>query len=110
MNGSVIIVTAKTIEEVRDVVNTDPYWVGDVVRTNYCQIWKSLLLTRVHSGTKRSLLLAPSYFPVYRDGSSRFSVVYLAIEFRGGHLNQFRFLHSRAYSSTDDYENDWPRW
>ena len=35
MNGSVIIVSAKSIEEVHDVVNSDPYWVGDVVRTSY---------------------------------------------------------------------------
>jgi uncharacterized protein YciI len=38
MNGSVIIVSARTIEEVRDAVNGDPYWVGDVVRTGYCRI------------------------------------------------------------------------
>lgn len=38
MTGSMIIVSARTIEEVRDVVNGDPYWVGDVVRTSYCQI------------------------------------------------------------------------
>jgi len=37
MNGSMIVVRAKTIEEVRDVVNTDPYWTGEVVRTNYCR-------------------------------------------------------------------------
>lgn len=35
MNGSVIIVSAKTIEEVRGVVNSDPYCVGGVVRTSY---------------------------------------------------------------------------
>ena len=32
MNGSLLIVRAKTIEEVREVMNADPYWVGEVVR------------------------------------------------------------------------------
>jgi len=38
MSGSMIIVSARTIEEVRDIVHGDPYWAGDVVCTSYCRI------------------------------------------------------------------------
>ena len=57
MNGSLIIVEASSIEEVKDIVESDAYYRGNVVSPLAPRNCLWILLTRHDSGTKRSWLL-----------------------------------------------------
>lgn len=57
MNGSLFIVEASSIEEVKDIVESDAYYRGNVVSPLAPRSGLWIPLTRNDSGTKRSWLL-----------------------------------------------------